>query len=64
MKCVHDFLFADDAAVTAHLAEGLQQFMTCLNKTCSNIGLAFILKKTQVMGQDMDQPSEIRITNQ
>ncbi|XP_050707960.1 uncharacterized protein LOC126993145 [Eriocheir sinensis] len=62
-KCVRDFLFADDAAVTAHSAEGLQQLMIRFNEACDDFGLTISLKKTQVMGQDVDQPPDIRIAD-
>ena len=63
LKCLHDFLFADDAAVTAHSAKDLQQLMTCFSKACRDFGLTIGLKKTQVMAQDVDSPPSISISN-
>ena len=56
LRCLRDFLFADDAAVTAHSAEDLQQLMICFSDACQDFGLTISLKKTQVMGQDVDSP--------
>ncbi|KAL8591855.1 hypothetical protein ACOMHN_044351 [Nucella lapillus] len=61
LKCLRDFLFADDAAVTAHTAENLQQLMTRFSDACQDFGLTISLKMTQVMGQDVDSPPAISI---
>ena len=58
LRCLRDFLFADDAAVTAHSAEDLQQLMTR-----QDFGLTISLKKTQVMGQDTDSAPAISIND-
>ena len=63
LKCLCDFLFTDDAAVTAHSAEDLQQLRTHFSKTCRDFGLTISPKKTQVMGQDVDVPPSISIFN-
>ena len=63
LRCLRDFLFADDAAVTAHSAKDLQQFMTRFSYACQNFGLTISLKKTQVMGQDVDSPPAISIND-
>ena len=42
-------LFADDAAVTAHSAEGLQQLMDRFSRACKDFGLTINLKTAQVM---------------
>ncbi|XP_076449087.1 uncharacterized protein LOC143285577 [Babylonia areolata] len=47
LRCLHDFLFADDAAVTAHSAKDLQQLMNRFSDACQDFGLAISLKKTQ-----------------
>ena len=49
LKCLCDFLFANDAAVTALSAEDLQQLMN-LCEACRDFVLISSLKKTQVMG--------------
>ena len=51
-----NFLFADDAAVTTHTEEELQQLMQHFTVACEDFGLTISLKKTQVMGQDVDAP--------
>ena len=63
LTCLRDFLFADDAAVTAHSAEDLQQLMTRFIDACQDFGLTISLKKTQVMGQDTDSAPAISINN-
>ena len=61
LKCIRDFLFADDAAIVAHSAENLQQLMNRFSKACQDFGLTISLKKTQVMGQGMDSTPSITI---
>ncbi|XP_069179080.1 uncharacterized protein [Procambarus clarkii] len=63
LRCLRDFLFADDAAVTTHSAEVLQRLMTRFSEACQAFGLIISLKKTQVMGQGMDSPPDISISN-
>ena len=46
LKCMQDFLFANDAAVVAHSAEELQQRMNHFSKACQDFGLTINLKKT------------------
>ena len=54
MKCLRDFRFADDAAITAHSTEDLQQLMTRFRKASQDFGLTISLKKTRVMAQNVD----------
>ena len=61
MKCLRDFLFADDAAITAHSAEALQQLMNLFRKSFQDFGLTISLKKTRVMAQNVDSLSNITI---
>ena len=63
LRCLRDFLFADDAAVTARSAEELQQLMTRFSDACQDFVLTISLKKTQVMGQDTDSPPAISIND-
>lgn len=63
MKCLHDFLFTDDAAITTHSAEDLQQLMSHFSEACHDFRLTISLKKKQVMGQGVDSPPDIRISN-
>ena len=55
LKCMRDFLFADDTAVVVHAAED-QQLMKQFSKACQDFGLTISLKKTRVMGQGADSP--------
>lgn len=61
MKCLRDFLFADDVAITAHSAEALQQLMNRFRKSFQDFGLTISLKKTRVMAQNVDSLSNITI---
>ena len=62
--CLRIFLFADDAAETAHSAKDLHQLlMTRFSDACQDFGLIISLKKTQVMGQDTDSPPAISIND-
>ena len=63
LRCLRDFLSADDAAVTAHSAEDLQPLMTRFSDACQDFGLTISLKKTQVMGQDTNSPLVISIND-
>ena len=57
-KYVRDLLFADDAAITTHTQEDLQQLLDRFSEACRHFGLTISLAKTQVMGQDiMEIPS-------
>ena len=62
VRCLRDFLFVDDAAVTAHTAADLQQLMTRSKEACQHFGLTISLKKTEVMGQGVDTPPSISIS--
>jgi len=58
-----DMLFADDAAVTAHIEYDLQQLMDRFSHACHDFGLTISLKKANVLGQDVDTPPVIIIEN-
>src|SRR6201996_3765554 len=62
-KCLRDFLFADDAAITTHSAAELQQLMNRFGSACKDFGLTISTKKTQVMVQNMDSSPSITISN-
>ena len=62
LKCMWDFLFADDAAIVTHSTEDLQQLRNHFSKVCQDFGLTISLKKTQVMGQVVDSPPSITIS--
>ena len=53
-RCLRDFLFADDAAVTVHSADNLQRLMDRLSQACKDFGLTISLIKTQIMAQEID----------
>ena len=42
---------ADDAAITTHSQEDLQQLLDRFSEACRHFGLTISLAKTQVMGQ-------------
>jgi len=60
---IRDMLFADDAAITARTEHDLQQLMERFSHACCDFGLTISLKKTNVLGQDMDTPPVITIAN-
>ena len=61
MKCLRNFFFADDAAITAHPAEDLQQLMNRFKKVLQDFWPTISLKKTRVMAQNVDSLSNIKI---
>ncbi|XP_069176127.1 uncharacterized protein [Procambarus clarkii] len=65
LRCLRDFLFADDAAVTAHSTEDLTRLMTRFSKACQAFELAISLQKIQVRGKEWtpDLTSASPITN-
>ena len=63
-KCLRDFLFADDAAITTHSEEELQHLMDRFSNSCNAFGLTISQKKTQVMGQGTSSPPDIRLCDQ
>lgn len=52
MVLIREMLFADDAALTAHTEEALQQLITRFAEAYNDFGLTISLKKTNIMGQD------------
>ena len=60
---IRDMLFADDAAVTPHTEHDLQQLMDRILPACHDFGLTISLKKTNVLGQDVDTSPVITIDN-
>jgi hypothetical protein len=55
--CIRDLLFADDAALTTHTAEDLQNIMDRLQ------GLSISLNKIKVLAQDANDRPSISISN-
>ncbi|RXN14061.1 RNA-directed DNA polymerase from mobile element jockey-like protein [Labeo rohita] len=58
---IREMLFADDAALTSHTEDGLQQLVTCLFHACKEFGLTISLRKTKVMAQGTETPPNIAI---
>ena len=58
-KYVCDLLFADDAAITTHTQEDLQQLLDHFSEACRHFGLA----KTQVIVQDIKEMLSLFIHN-
>ncbi|KAK4320191.1 hypothetical protein Pmani_008954 [Petrolisthes manimaculis] len=54
-------LFADDAALTAHTEEALQRLVNSFAQACEEFGLTISLKKTDIMGQDVNSTPSISI---
>ena len=52
LKCVSNYLFADDAAITTHSIEKLKYFLDRFNLAHQDLGQASSQKKMQVVGQD------------
>ena len=50
-------LFANNAALTSHTEDGLQQLVSHLSHSCKEFGLSISIKKTNVMAQDSHHPS-------
>ena len=60
---ISDMLFVDDAAVATHTQEELQSLMYCFSQACKDFGLTISLKKTNVLGQDIEARPVITIDN-
>lgn len=60
-KCLKEFFFADDVAISPHSAEEPQQLMHRSSKAWSNFGL-YQPEKTKAMGQDVESSAGIRIS--
>ena len=60
---IRDMLFADDAAVTSHTEQDLQCLMDRSYQACKDFGLTISLKKTNVLGQDVNTSPVITIDN-
>ena len=58
---IRELLFADDAALTSHTEDGLQQLVSRLSHACKEFGLTISLKKTQVMAQGTELTPVIAI---
>ena len=56
-------LFADYAALVAHSQEQLQTLMDQLSNACTDFKLTISLKKTNIMGQGVENPPSITISD-
>ena len=55
-------LFAEDAALTTHKEEELQQLISQFSHTCKEFGLTISIRKTEVMGQGVPSPPPSLLT--
>ena len=62
-KYIHDLLFVDNAAITTHAQENLQQLLDHFSDACRHFGLTISLAKTQVMGHDIKETPSLFIHN-
>ena len=53
---IRELLFADDAALTTHKEEEVQQLISQFSHTCKEFGLTISIRKTEVMGQYVPSP--------
>ncbi|XP_066294595.1 uncharacterized protein [Branchiostoma lanceolatum] len=58
---IRDLLFADDTGLAAHTEQGLQSLTDRFSRACQDFGLIISLKKTEVLGQDVEAPPAITI---
>ena len=58
---IRDMLFADDAAIVTHTEQDLQSLMDRFSQACKDFSLTISLKKTNVLGQDTEDPPSITI---
>ena len=56
-------LFADDAALTAHLGEALQRLVNRFVPACREFGLTINLEKTSVIARDASQVPSVTIND-
>ena len=54
-------LFVDEAALTAHTEDALQLLISCFAHAYKEFGLTVILKKTNILGQDVSSMPSISI---
>ena len=58
---IRGMLFVDDAALTSHTEDSLQQLVSRLSHACKEFSLTISIKKTNVMAKDSDHPPTISI---
>ena len=50
---IREMLFVEEASLTAHTEDALQLHISCFAHACKEFGLTVILKKTNILGQDV-----------
>ncbi len=58
---IREMLFADDAALTSHTVDGLQQLVSRFSYACKEFGLTISLEKTNIMAQEKGSPPTVAI---
>ena len=58
---IRDMLFAVDAGLVSHTEQQLQTLMDSFSRTSQDFGMTISIKKTNVMGQDFEQPPSISV---
>ena len=54
-------LFVDEASLTAHTEDVIQLPISCFAHACKEFGPTVILKKTNILGQDVSSMPSISI---
>ena len=60
---IRELLFADDAALTSHIEQGLQHLVDKLSHALKEFGLTIILRKTNILAQGDESTPVITIDN-
>ena len=63
-KLIREMLYADDAALVAHSQDELQALLDRFADACTAFGLTISIKKTEVMGQNVESQPEVFIDHQ
>ncbi len=58
---IREMLFADDAALTSHTVDGLQQLVSRFSYACKEFGLTISLEKNNIMAQEKGSPPTVAI---
>ena len=58
---IREMLFVDEASLTAHTEDALQLLISCFAHACKEFGSTVILKKTNILGQDVSSMPSISI---
>ena len=60
---IRDMLLVDAAVLASHSEEQLQSLMDCSSQACQDFGLTISLKRTNLMGKEVEQPPVITVSN-